>query len=819
MNSSKYVCSPWFRAFAFATSLLFAIGFSNSVTAAIAFDAASSTSGVSLSSTSWSHTVGTGSDRVLIVGIALEDTSTADLTVSSVTYNGVAMTAVPNSIATDGSSTFNRTQLFYQLSPASGTHTVAIAFGGSVNGVNVGAVSLSGVNAAAPAAAATSILDSGTALSASINVATANSWLVDVVSSGAASAAFTAGSGQTSRWSNSQSNSSGAASTKSVATTGTATTSWTCSNSSRLALSALALAPSSTAATAPTITTQPASQTVTAGSSVTFSVVASGTSPFTYQWKFNGTAISGATSTSYTIASAQSANAGSYTVTVTNTAGSATSNAATLTVNAVATAPTITTQPASQTVTAGSSVTFSVAASGTSPLTYQWKFNGTAISGATNASYTIASTQSSDAGSNTVTVTNSAGSATSNAATLTVNASSGGGLIYVSPTGTDSNPGTLAAPTTLTMAISEALPGDTIYLRGGTYSYSATITIATGNNGTSSATKKIFAYNGEVPVLNWAAQATADANRGLQLFGNYWYLKGLTIEHAGDNGLFVGGNNNIVELCITRYNRDSGLQISRSSSSFTDISQWPSNNLILNCDSYDNADPGAENADGFACKLTAGPGNIFRGCISHNNIDDGWDLYAKTDTGAIGPVLIENCVSYNNGALSNGSSSGSGDKNGFKLGGSGVAVQHTIRRSIAFGNGHHGFTDNDNPGPITVTNNTGFNNANSNFNFRSGGSSVFTNNASLNAGSSDATYSTLTGTTNLFWVSGASNNNGGTKVISSADFQNLTAPTGGFTRNTDGSINLGTFAKLVSGSDLVNGGTPSGTDIGAVESF
>jgi hypothetical protein len=181
-------------------------------------------------------------------------------------------------------------------------------------------------------------------------------------------------------------------------------------------------------------------------------------------------------------------------------------------------------------------------------------------------------------------------------------------------------------------------------------------------------------------------------------------------------------------------------------------------------------------------------------------------------------VLIENCISYNNGTLSDGTTSSNGDKNGFKLGGSGIAVQHTIRRCIAFNNGHHGLTDNDNPGPITVTNNTSFNNVNSNYNFRSGGHSVFTNNASLNAGSSDATYDTLTGTTNVFWKNGASDNNGGSIVISASDFQTLTPPSS-FSRNADGSINLGTFCHLASGSDLINAGTPSGTDIGAVESF
>jgi hypothetical protein len=172
--------------------------------------------------------------------------------------------------------------------------------------------------------------------------------------------------------------------------------------------------------TAPTITTQPSAASVTAGNAASFSVVASGTSPFTYQWKKDGTSISGATSSTYSISSTSTSDAGSYTVVVTNSAGSATSDAATLTVAAAVVAPTITTQPSSSSVTAGSAASFTVVASGTAPLTYQWKKDGTSISAATSSSYSISSTSSSDAGSYTVVVTNSAGSATSNAATLTV---------------------------------------------------------------------------------------------------------------------------------------------------------------------------------------------------------------------------------------------------------------------------------------------------------------------------------------------------------------------------------------------------------------
>jgi hypothetical protein len=170
----------------------------------------------------------------------------------------------------------------------------------------------------------------------------------------------------------------------------------------------------------PTISAQPASQTVTLGQMATFSVTASGSGTLTYQWKKNGAAISGATSASYTTpATVASDNGSSFTVTVTSSTGSMTSNAATLTVNAP---PSITTQPASTTVNVGQTASFSVAATGTGTLTYQWKKNGAAISGATSASYTTPATASTDNGAQfTVTVTNSFGNMTSDAATLTVN--------------------------------------------------------------------------------------------------------------------------------------------------------------------------------------------------------------------------------------------------------------------------------------------------------------------------------------------------------------------------------------------------------------
>ncbi|MEJ3748085.1 CBM35 domain-containing protein [Actinomycetes bacterium KLBMP 9797] len=391
-------------------------------------------------------------------------------------------------------------------------------------------------------------------------------------------------------------------------------------------------------------------------------------------------------------------------------------------------------------------------------------FEGT---GAWNTWVTKTLTVTLNAGSNTIrfTPTASAGLANIDYLDVTTNGTSpttpppstppptttpppAGDTLFVAPNGSDSAAGTQANPTTLTSAITRIAAGGTISMRGGTYNLSQTVTIAQNNNGTASARKNLFAHQGETPILNFSAQSEDPANRGLAIGGSYWHIRGIIVERAGDNGILLGGHNNIIERVITRHNRDSGLQLSRLVAG-APRDQWPSNNLVLSSVSHDNVDSDGEDADGFAPKLTVGSGNVFRYTVAHNNIDDGYDLYTYSDYDPIGAVTIEDSLAYDNGTLSNGGQAGAGDRNGFKLGGEDVPINHTFRRNIAIDNGQHGITYNRNLGTMTISNNLAIGNTERNFNF-DGGSSVFRNNTSCNSGDNDRIIGNSDGS-NQFW--------------------------------------------------------------------
>jgi hypothetical protein len=417
------------------------------------------------------------------------------------------------------------------------------------------------------------------------------------------------------------------------------------------------------------------------------------------------------------------------------------------------------------------------------------------------------------------------------------------GDLVVAPDGVEAAPGTVEQPTTLASALVRVAAGHTIFARGGRYASATQITITSDNGGTKDAPKRLVPYESEKPVLDFSSEpyGTGSNPRGLQINASYWYVRGLEVMGAADNGIYVAGSDNVIEGAITHGNRDTGLQLGRASSDDSDIASWPANNLILNCESYDNYDapPGSgENADGFAAKLTVGPGNVFRGCISHHNIDDGWDLYTKHDTGPIGPVTIDQCISYANGTLTDGTSNENGDRNGFKLGGDDIAVAHVVTRSVAFKNGKNGFTWNSNPGAIRLSNNLAFDNVEGNFKFGDSGTvtaAVFTNNVSFwtstSGTQSDKALGTDTPGTNAWWdESKATSTVASTSiVVTAADFaSSLVAPS--IARQADQSPNFAPFA-LATTSDLVDAGAvppgdlpfdaasyyKSAPDLGAVE--
>lgn len=177
---------------------------------------------------------------------------------------------------------------------------------------------------------------------------------------------------------------------------------------------------SNPAPTAPFITTQPSSQTVTPGANVTFTVVAGGTTPLSYQWQFNGTNLASATLSALSLTNVNSTNAGNYTVTITNVAGTTNSQIAALTVTNALTPPVITTQPISQIATQGDNVSFTVVATGNPPPGYQWQFNGTNLAGATTSALTLLAVTTNQSGNYSALATNSAGTTNSATATLTV---------------------------------------------------------------------------------------------------------------------------------------------------------------------------------------------------------------------------------------------------------------------------------------------------------------------------------------------------------------------------------------------------------------
>ncbi len=395
--------------------------------------------------------------------------------------------------------------------------------------------------------------------------------------------------------------------------------------------------------------------------------------------------------------------------------------------------------------------------------------------------------------------------------------------IYCSPSASSNGSGTYDDPTSFENALSKLEDGGVIWLKGGVYNFDKTIVITEAMSGKSGAYRTVASVPGEKAVFDFSALTVSGSNRGVVLDASWWHWYGVTVQNAGDNGMLLSGDNNIIEMCIFSGNQDTGLQLSRYNSAYDSVSEWPTNNYIKNCTSMNNCDDKTmENADGFAAKLTCGNGNVFDGCMAYNNSDDGWDLYAKSETGPIGIVTIKNCIAFRNGYTEDGRGYGDCDGNGFKLGGAGVGSAHVVENCIAFENLHHGFTDNNNPLFALLSDCTSYKNAvggsKANFQLDRCNGGTFKNLLSYTGGNScnsDKFKGTISNSviynSNAYWKidsqTSISNSKAGSQTTAPADsdFVSVSAPKMGsdfhtLWRNPDGSINTQGFLEVKSSS-------------------
>jgi hypothetical protein len=367
---------------------------------------------------------------------------------------------------------------------------------------------------------------------------------------------------------------------------------------------------------------------------------------------------------------------------------------------------------------------------------------------------------------------------------------------YVSATGSDSGTGTLTSPfRTIEKAVSVVKAGETIYIRGGTYNL--TLPVALSGSGTESSRISMLAYPGEVPVLDFSSQSLSSSNRGIVLTGSWWHIKGLDITGAGDNGMIIsGGDNNLIELCRFFRNRDSGLQIDNGAS----------DNYILNCDSYFNADPpDFGDADGFAPKLTVGSGNHFYGCRAWRNCDDGWDGYLRGANDV--STTLEYCWAFENGFFEDGNDAGvNANGNGFKMGGSDdKSLMHnfTLRNCLAFGNKSKGFDQNNNKGSMTLYNCTGHDNDIENYRISQelavGKVLIVKNCAELGEKVSLGAFAVQDKNS---WLPPF--------IVTTADFRSLDPAGAGGLRKSDGTLPHIEYLHLAPGSDLIDAGVDVG---------
>ena len=389
--------------------------------------------------------------------------------------------------------------------------------------------------------------------------------------------------------------------------------------------------------------------------------------------------------------------------------------------------------------------------------------------------------------------------------------------IYVAPEGSAGAAGSKENPVDIYTAVKYAKAGQMIVLKGGVYNLTSTIKVERGIDGTKEQMIYLIAdpSDSQRPVFDFNR-----ACAGMIFAGDYWYCQGFDVTNTQDTqkGIQISGSNCVFDNIQAYHNGNTGIQVSRYLTT-DEREDWPSNDLILNCTSYGNADIGYEDADGFAAKLTVGDGIVFDGCISYNNADDGWDLFAKVETGSIGSVTIKNCVAYGNGYLEDGTDAGNG--NGFKMGGSSITGYHTLINSVAFGNKAKGIDSNSCP-DIQVKQSTSFNNESYNVAFytNAGNKTDFGATGILSYRTKNLTQqeqlkllqeeATIRTTMNYFWneTKQESTNSEG-NVAKDSWFVSTTDPQ--ITRNADGTINMNGFLTLTAEAPEGVGARMTGT--------
>ena len=395
-------------------------------------------------------------------------------------------------------------------------------------------------------------------------------------------------------------------------------------------------------------------------------------------------------------------------------------------------------------------------------------------------------------------------------------------VLYVSPGGRDTNPGTIDLPFyTLSKAWAAAFSGDVIYVRGGTYTYSSG-TDFRNKNATSANPIKIWAYPGEYPVIDYSNLSPSGQIYGMYLYNvSYIHVKGIRITgisqpHADipQYGLVIANTNNCTfEEMETDHIGGWGVSIFDNNN----------NDLFLNCDSHHNADPYSSNpyggSDGFECGSASSTNITFKGCRAWSNSDDGWDLRE-----ASGVFFLENCWSFWNGYREDGSTAG-GNGEGFKLGGklppATTSTLRTVKYCLAFENRTLGFSPepdlSENELGVELYNCTSYHNVGVGINFEYRNTAIVRNNLIYNNSAG-----------NLYvWGPNVTHDHNNVDIpikVTDADFLSVNSSGTDGERQSDGSLPDLNFMKLAKGSALIDAGVDLGfpfdgpaPDLGAYE--